>query len=223
MHGYYDCTFELEGGFEQLSLSNLRDTIRSSIKNHTGWPAFTGTNNAAYPASPVSGAIEFWNGPNEDGSYKAPHHHDFWRISQDGLLFIRRGYPEDSGWKNMEPGRCFDIVTINKRLAETIMEACYIGQALQVKGNMRCHFKLTGLAGRELVSNDNPNRTLFDGHCSKQNEYETNAVVSIPALPDALPELVYSITSPLFELFNFFQLPKRLVDQEVTDLLHHRY
>jgi hypothetical protein len=168
-------------------------------------------------------AVEFWRGPNEDGSYEAPHRHDFWRISPEGRFFIRRGYPEDSGWKGMQPGHCFDVVTMNKRLAEAVMEVAYIGRALGADGNIRCRFKLTGLAGRELVSNDNPNRLLFEGHRSAQNDYETNAVVLVAALPDALPEFIYSVTAPLYELFDFFQLPKRLVEEEIADLLRHRF
>tara|TARA_R110000868_G_scaffold137278_3_gene350796 strand:+ start:284 stop:1633 length:1350 start_codon:yes stop_codon:yes gene_type:complete len=223
INGFYDCAFEIEGEFEHQSLAQLRDTIRSSVRNHTGWPAFTGTNNSAHPATPVSGAIEFWRGANEDGTYDVPHYHDFWRVSPDGLFFIRRGYPEDSEWKGMQPGRCFDIVTINKRLAETVMEVYYIAQALGAVGNIRCRFTLAGLAGRELVSNDNPNRSLSMSHRSAQNEYEASGVVAVDALPTSLPELVYSITAPLFELFDFYQLPKRLVEQEIANLLRHRY
>lgn len=221
--GYYDCAFQLDGTFERKSLAALRDTIQTSVRNHTGWPAFGGAYHSRFAAQPISGAVEFWRGPNEDGSYESPHHHDFWRISPDGLFFIRRGYPEDSGWKGMQPGHCFDIVTINKRLAETVMEVCYIARALGAEGNIRCEFRFTGLAGRELVSNDNPHRLMFDGHRSAQDDYSKSVAVLVSALPDALPELVYSVTGPLFELFDFFQLPKRLVDEEIAGLLRHRF
>lgn len=221
--GYYDCAFKLESEFERQSLAKLRDTIHSSVRNHTGWPAFTGSYHSHFAAKPVSGAVEFWRGPNEDGSYEAPHRHDFWRISPNGQFFIRRGYPEDSGWKGMPPGQCFDIVTINKRLAETVMEVAYIARALGADGNIRCRFVLTGLANRELVSNDNPNRILFDGRHSAQNEYETDAMIAVSALPDALPELIFSVTAPLYELFDFFQLPKRLVEEEIAGLLRHTF
>jgi hypothetical protein len=41
---------------------------------------------------------------------------------------------------------------------------------------------------------------------------------SCPSLPDALPELVFSMLAPLYELFDFFQLPKRLVEQELVSM-----
>jgi hypothetical protein len=221
--GHYDCAFELDGEFPRQPLSKLRDTIRTSVRNHTGWPAFGGTYHGRFPAQPISRAVEYWRAPNEDGTYEAPHRHDFWRISPDGYFFIRRGYPEDSGWKGMEPGHCFDIVTANKRLAETVMEVAYIAKSLGADGNIRCRFAFAGLSDRQLVSHDNPNRLLFDGHQCAQDGYEASAVVLAAALPDALPELVYSVTAPLYELFDFFQLPKRLVDEEIANLLRHNF
>jgi hypothetical protein len=40
-------------------------------------------------------------------------------------------------------------------------------------------------------------------------------MVALDALPDALPELVFAILAPLYELFDFFRLPKRLVEEEL--------
>jgi hypothetical protein len=44
---------------------------------------------------------------------------------------------------------------------------------------------------------------------------ETIPVVS---LPDALPELVFSMLAPLYELFYFFRFPKRLVEEELVSM-----
>ena len=38
------------------------------------------------------------------------------------------------------------------------------------------------------------------------------------AVPDALPEVVFNILKPLYELFDFYHLPKRVVETEFTIL-----
>jgi hypothetical protein len=66
------------------------------------------------------------------------------------------------------------------------------------------------LSGRHLVSRGNPNRSVFEGRRAEQDIYEATQMVALDALPDALPELVFAILAPLYELFDFFRLPKRL-------------
>jgi len=219
-HGYYDLSLALDGDFDRQSLLDLRDTIRSAVRNHSGWPPFVYLSRAPYTPKPVDGAIECWVGPDTNGSYSKPDHHEFWRISHDGLLFTRRGYPEDGGWKGITPGTSFDITTATWRLGEAILQSRYIGEAL---GGMTANLILSAswakLAGRVLVSHGNTNRTMFNEYRSSQDRYEVTQTVPVASLPDALPELVFSMLAPLYQLFDFFQLPKRLVEQELV-LMH---
>ena len=105
-------------------------------------------NRPPFTPKPVDGAVECWIGPDSDGSYDGPSHHDFWRISPEGLLFTRRGYQEDDHFRDMEPGKFFDITTPAWRLGEAILEAGYITQALNASdANLVCHGRWTGLAG----------------------------------------------------------------------------
>jgi hypothetical protein len=65
---------------------------------------------------------------------------------------------------------------------------------------------------------------LFDGkYKAEQDSYEVTKTLALDAFPAALPELVFAILAPLYELFDFFQLPKRLVDEELTSLLSNRF
>jgi hypothetical protein len=110
-NGHYDLSIAIDGDFDRQSLSDLNDTVRLAVRNHSGWPPFVNLNRNPYRPAPVDGAIECWVGPDTDGSYDKPAHHDFWRISPEGLLFLRRGYPEDGGWKGVDPGTSLDITT----------------------------------------------------------------------------------------------------------------
>jgi hypothetical protein len=64
---------------------------------------------------------------------------------------------------------------------------------------------------------------LFDGHRAMQSIYETTKNIAVSAIPAALPELVFEILGPLYELFDFFSLPKRLVEEELASLRKNTY
>jgi hypothetical protein len=223
-NGWYDVGIAIDGAFNTQGLSELRETIAKEVRNHSGWPPFLTVNRAPFTPKPVDNAVEFWRGPDTDGSYDTPAHHDFWRISPKGLFFTRRGYQEDGGFEGMKAGAFFDITSPTRRLGEVIAEATYISKALNpVNANLICHCRWHGLSGRRLTSRGNPNRTLSGEYKSEQDAYETTETVAVDALPAALPELVSKVVSPLYELFDFFPLPKRLVEEELNSLLRNRF
>lgn len=79
-HGYYDVTFAIDAEFERKSLSAMNDIMRSSVRNHSGWPPFLTIGRSPYYPRPVDGGIECWIGPDTDGSFDRPAHHDYWRV-----------------------------------------------------------------------------------------------------------------------------------------------
>jgi schlafen family protein len=219
-HGYHDVAIAIDGIFKTQSLRELRHTIETAVRNHSGWPPFLTVNRAPFETKPIDGAVEFWRGPDKDGSYNAPNHSDFWRISPEGRFFTRSGYREDSGFQGLESGKFFDITASTWRLGEAILEAAHIATALDaVDANLICHCRWHGLSGRHLVSRGDPDRR----HQAEQDGYEATQTVSLEAVPHALPELVFAILAPLYELFGFFQLPKRLVEQELASLQKNRF
>lgn len=223
-YGFYDFAAIIEGNVKRPTLGALREIISREIHNYSGWPPFLTLNRAPFAPAAVDGAVEFWRGPDTDGSFTKPAQHDFWRVSPDGLLFTRRGYQEDGGYKDRPPGTSLDITTPTLRIGEAILNACYIARAMTTGTTditVRVHY--SHLSGRELVSFGNPNRILFEGYKATQNNYEAIHTISLSALPQNLPEIVHALLSPLYELFDFFQLPKRLVEEELATLQRHRF
>jgi hypothetical protein len=105
------------------------------------------------------------------------------------------------------------------------LEAAYIAKAVGAAddANLICHSRWCGLTGRELISRGNSHRLLTGMYRAEQNEYEATQTIGLDAIPAALPELVFAILSPLYELFDFFQLPKRLVEQELASLQRNTF
>jgi hypothetical protein len=64
---------------------------------------------------------------------------------------------------------------------------------------------------------------MFDGRRSNQDKYESSATVGVASLPAALPEVVFSILAPMYEHFDFFKLPKRLVEEELEEMSKNTY
>jgi hypothetical protein len=224
-HGHYDLAIAIDGEFDHQSLPNLRNTIQLAVRNHSGWPAFVNLSRAPYRPAPIDGVIECWIGLDSDGSHDVPGHHEFWRISPDGLLFTRRGYPEDGGGKDdARPGSSFDITTPTWRIGEAILQAFYVAQALKaVDAGLVLRANWTKLAGRVLASRGNPRRSLYNTFQAHQDSYHATATVPVGSLPDALPEVTFAMLAPLYELFDFFSLPKRLVEEELKYLTGNTY
>ena len=154
------------------------------------------------------------------GQYDVPAHHDFWRASPDGFFYTLRGYNEDGRYDSHEPGTTFDITTPTWRLGEVLLQAHYVATAMGA-GNANLLTKLTwtGLKGRSLVSVGNPRRTFFSGHYAcHQNNYSVELSFPIGKISEALPEIVFDILRPLYALFDFWSLPKRLVEEELREM-----
>src|SRR5262249_22182165 len=151
--GHLDVGIAIEGAFKVQELRDLRQTVQAAVRNHSGWPPFLTVNRAPFAPVPIDGAVEFWRGPDVDGSYDIPVHHDFWRISPRGLLFTRMGFREDGGFDGLESGKYFDVTSPTWRLGEALLEGTYIARALDaVDANLICHCRWRGLSGRLLVS-----------------------------------------------------------------------
>jgi hypothetical protein len=222
-HGYYEATLSIQGDFDQPSLADFRKVLRFALKNHSGWPPFVAIDRDPFGPRPVDGAIEAWFGLNPDGSVAPPSHSDFWRISPEGLFYTRRGYSEDDRYKGMLPGKNFDLRTTIRRIGEVIVQAGYVATALKAEGaNLVSEFHWTGIEGRTLMSLEDPSAFSLTRVCH-QAEFSNGGIIAVAAVPDALPEVVFNILKPLYELFAFYHLPKRVVEAELRSLLAHTY
>jgi hypothetical protein len=153
-HGFYECGFAIDGDFAYPSLSELRDVLRRSLRNHSGWPPFVLIDREPYLPRPVQGAVESWLGREDlDGSTEVPSRCDFWRIRPNGLFFTRRGFDEDGRIRSVEPGQYFHYTAPIWRIAEAMLQAYYVSMELGASdANLLGHFRWHGLSGRRLAT-----------------------------------------------------------------------
>ena len=223
-HGYYNIAYEIIGEPRQVAPAQLPDVLRASVVRHTGWPPFWYPNRVGIEPYPIDGAVECWLGgdpqtPIED---RDAGHSDFWRIHPEGLAFLLRGFQEDGmeaprpGREPIPPATKFDITLPVWRVGETLLQAERLAINL-FEGPTTIRFITTyeGLAGRSLTSIDG-RRHIFEGRVTRQNSITLSTHVDAQAIDPNLPEIIHPLLSPLYALFDFFELPMQLVVDELA-------
>jgi hypothetical protein len=220
-HGYYAVAFEAVGDFEPRSGGRLLEALRAGVVRHSGWPPFWVPTRKGIEPRIYEGNVECWLGPNS--KIQEPHHSDFWRASPQGQFFLIRGYQEDGEIKGSRPGKLFDITLPTWRLGEILLYAASMARQLGApQAKIILIAEWTGLHGRELTHLSGT-RLLFEGHLSHQDRYRTSLAVQADQIGDMLPELVHRVLHPLYELFDFFQLPMTLVTEELAQMRANQF
>jgi len=213
-HGYYSFSYEIVGERRQITPPQLPEVLRASVVRHTGWPPFWYPTREGISPYPIDGAVECWLG----GDTQTPAdsldaaHSDFWRIHPEGLAFLLRGFQEDgmemesSGRSPVPPDSVFDITLPVWRIGETLLQAQRLSENL-FEGPTTIRLKATyeGLSGRSLTC-INHRRHVWDGRIAQQNSITLNTHVDAQAIRTNLPEIVHPLLSPLYALFDFFEL-----------------
>ncbi len=222
-NGHYSVGYQLLGDFEPVRGRKLLETLQAGVVRHTGWPPFWVPTREGIAPYLVNDCVECWLGG--DGKEQDPDHADFWRASPEGQFYLLRGYQED-GLENREimPGEIFDLTLPTWRVGEILLHAESMArQFMAPQAQLLILAEWTGLSGRKISSFANPINQPIDSPIAHQDIYRTKIKVQANQISDTLPELVDSIVRPLYELFNFFQLPAGLVTQELARMRQHRF
>lgn len=220
-HGYYAVGFEAVGDFEPRSGGRLLEALRAGVIRHSGWPPFWVPTRKDIEPRIHDGNVECWLGP--DSKFQEPAHSDYWRVSPHGQFFLIRGYQEDGEIKGIRPGKLFDITLPAWRLGEILLYTASMARQLGApQAQIVLVAKWTGLSGRELTHLGGT-RLLVETHVSHQDRYCNNLAVQADQIGDTLPELVHRVLHPLYELFDFFQLPMTLVTEELAQMRANRF
>lgn len=224
--GYNEFAYIVLGDIKTPDMQTLRSYLEGSVVRHTGWPCWWVPTSDGIRPYVADGAIECALGLNPSPTVDfTPDHSDFWRASPAGRLFLIRGYTEDSHPDKLEPGQGFDITTPTWRLGDALLHSANFARLIAGE-NSEVLFRAswTGLNGRQLVSIGNASRILFDGHFCRQEQYTTLDVrLRTSEISDALPEIVDGMLRPLYELFDFFQLPTSLTAEELAQMRRNRF
>lgn len=223
-HGRYCIAYEISGERREIAPAQFPEVLKRSVVSHTGWPSFWFPTRAGIAPYPIDGAVECWLGGDSQTppEQRDAAHSDFWRIHPDGLAFLLRGYQEDgmkaqhTGRAPVLPANAFDIALPIWRTGEALLHARNLAANLfEVPTTIRFVATYEGLAGRSLVSIGN-RRHISDGRTARQDNITLETNIDAQAIDSNLPEIIHPLLSPLYALFNFFELPSKLVVDELA-------
>ncbi|MCY4241938.1 MAG: hypothetical protein OXD36_09370 [Rhodobacter sp.] len=230
-HGWYRLAYEVSGERRYIPAARLPEALKESVVRLTGWPPFWYPTRAGIEPYPMDGAVECWLGgdPNVPLGQRDPARSDFWRIHPEGLAFLLRGYQEDgteaerAGRVPAQPATAFDVTLPVWRVGEALLHArSFAGSFFEGTTVIRFSATYEGLEGRSLVSIDG-RRHVSEPRIARQNSITLTTRVGAAAIDPNLPEIVHSLLSPLYALFDFFELPSQLVTEEISRLRARNY
>lgn len=218
-YGRYYCSYLINELNTTITANELLGILRQ-IRGYTGWSPFYVFSRQGLEPYLMDDALQCWLGKNTEDS----SHADFWRASPAGKLFLMRGYAEDcERITNELPGKFFDLTIPIWRVAECLLHALHFAETIDKnESELTFCFTWEGIDGRVLKPWANPRRMLDDKRISHQKNIKKTINVSTTQIRNNLHEIVYSLVFPLYELFSLSQVPKKLIEEEVSNLLGNR-
>lgn len=224
LNGYWQFSFSISP-FGKQSVSEINKFVSQRVRAYTGWPPFTYLQTPPQEPKPKDEAIEAWLvDSHSEEFYEGYSSADFWCISNDGKGFMIRPFQEDHpdfmASRSPQPQKpIFDKTIPIWRCVECLKFA----QAMAIEFGeedsiLEIHFGYYNCIGRTLESHDwNYGFTNYEK--SAQDEIHSRHSFPIKELELNLSEKVYLIMRPVFEVFEFHELSKSLVDRIVTKVL----
>lgn len=216
--GYYTVSIHPVGSTPTNSLNELNERLAHARRiTYSGWPPFW--DHYQWMPDAIEDHIEAWAGTRTDGNFpQEPQFCDYWRASRSGQLFTVRGYTEDSlsEYGNVRTGEIVDINMPIWRIGEVLYFAArHLGEFENVQSVLiNCQF--TGLSGR-TISCISPNPIRQSRPC-RSSEVTTEASATLQQLQENMVEIVHELLVPFYEVFGFFQLSRRLVEENLARL-----
>ena len=220
--GRYGLAFQIQDVPPAPSLAELRRRMdEASAIRYTGWSPFVKINRGPLAPNPVNGMVEAWLVDPEEGPARAPQHCDFWRAHPDARLFLKRGYDED-GIDRIEPGKYFSLTTPIWRVGEAVLYVARLARLFGENPSILTRCRYTGLRSRVLKSLNN-RRLLMGNYQCHDNEATLETRATADEIDNNLAEVLHPLLVPLYERFAFFELPMRMVVEEIQSMRGGRF
>lgn len=140
--------------------------------------------------------------------------YDYWAIRKDGAFYLLKDLHED----RFEPAYLFfntRIVRITEALLYSVR--LYAGIKVSLDSRLLIGIRHGGLRDRVLSAAGNRKYTLFrDDYKSKEDEVQTVVETTLEKIESDLVDLVQIFTEPLFVLFDFFKLDRKILEDIVN-------
>jgi hypothetical protein len=182
----------------------LRVADQSQI--HTfGWPIGVVLHREEYRPRPRTDGI------NAEIETKDTGHYDYWYIRKDGTFYLLR-----SLWESLnKPGYIFFNTRI-VQITETLLYAVRLYSGFKLPSDSRILIGIRHGGLKDCIISATSNRSLGLHGNSKEDEVYTEIETTCEKIESDLINLVQTFTSPLFILFDFFDID-RVVSEGIVN------
>jgi hypothetical protein len=226
--GTWYVAYVIKGVTLSMGLNEFLKVLNKVRGHESGWPPWWVPSRNEIAPYARDQLVECWIkdlrgdifGNDRTNVFRFTGHSDFWQASPKGKMFLLRGYQEDSA-RNAEPGTILDLVLPIWRIGECLLHAERLVKTLMGNETTTIAFRSvwTGLTGRTLVSWAEPRRVLFlQRGPSRQDAVTSNRIIPSDQISESLPELVKTLTQPLYEVFDFYDIPSNVVREELLKM-----
>jgi Putative DNA-binding domain len=206
-----------------LSLTDLKRRMENaSTVKHTSWGTFLMLNRGSYAPRIHNGKIEAWFGAERHPYDNSPAHANFWQADTSGHFYLIRGFDED-GNDQIDPGKYFDVTLPIWRIGEAMLFIARLATELGHDPTISFQCKYVGLRGRILIRLDGKGFVPPPTRVSSSDAITLSTQVRAFQIRDNLSEVLRSFLAPLYELFDFFELPPPLVTNELKNLTSNHF
>lgn len=220
-HGIWSAAYTIIGDFKQPSLSDLLQVLIHVEGHETGWTPWYVPSEKPIKPYAYKSAIECLIAEPKHDWFSDGVHSDFWRASPEGKLFLLWGYEDDgndAGKRGIEPDTVFDFVLPVWRVGECLLHAHRLGTRLASQfASVLIWFTWERLANR-LSYWASSGRHLSHVRRCYQNSVTSELLIPAGDIVDQLPEAVKEVTSPLYEAFDFFDMPIGVIREEIQKM-----
>lgn len=225
-HGTWTVAYAIIGDFEPPSLSGLLELLRDVEGPESGWPPWWVPTRDPIKPYAYEGVVECLIAEPEHDWFSDGAHSDFWRASREGKLFLLRGYQDDgqdAQRRGIQPGTVLDFVLPIWRVGECLLHAHRLASRLSGESvSVLVHFTWEGLANRVLSNWACPGRYLSYARRCYQSTVTSELLIAAGDIADQLPEAVKKVTTPLYEAFDFFDMPIGVIREELQRMKEGR-
>ncbi|PRQ08247.1 hypothetical protein [Enhygromyxa salina] len=221
VHGTYELGYRFEAPHPRLPGDEVLERL-AAIHGYTGWrPWWVPTRDEIRPRIVDHGSglseVECWMFENQD---RSPAHSDYWLTSNDGNLYLLRGYDEDSHPDRIELGTAFSVSLPVWRVGEALLHVASYTAALGVpEATVDFFARWSGLRGRRLTgwpdAWDHAQGQSTIDTVSADVEFVASSVESL----STLTSLVCELTAPVLAGFDGHRLTRGHVQKHLEQLL----
>ena len=209
--GYYEMGFALVGARPADSLTELKERLNVARKRDiSGWPPFLDIGISGWSPYIHDEFVEAWLGrEKKDRPPLDSTDCDFWRASLDGMLYTIRGYSEDGEHANLQQNELSGSILIDLpivRIAEGVLFANRLADQFESVEQLALTCRFTSLKGRTLIRSISHTYLTVSNSTSQTSEKTLSGQATLQQVQDNLPEVIYDIVKPLYEVFGFYQV-----------------